>query len=190
MHPARNVRKLCGSGPRDRLRAWPWLALRPKRRALPFFAAGILLPTCAAFSGCAAMSSAPPAAVGPAASVPAGFWRSAPSLPSGYTDIFPRNVGTRVCRIRVGHPVPGTPKVAFGTCTTQVVGRAEYVSLVSSAGQIRSQSGALPKEAVILTETWPGSWFQTNVARWVFATDASGRVMGMEYLGHPPQFAK
>lgn len=125
--------------------------------------------------------------------VPRQFWHDVleMKLPSTYTEIFPRKSGQRSCEIPVGHPAPHTPRFLQGTCSTRVVSRSDYLALLPpSAGVFRSHSGALPAKAVVLTESWPGPWFQTEVARWIFPIDASGRTMGMEYVGHPPQFSK
>ena len=101
------------------------------------------------------------------APVPPQFWQDVQRLylPTTYTGIFPRSAGQRSCQIPVGHRAPGAPRFLQGTCSTRVVSRSEYLALLPpSGGVFRSNSGELPMQAVILTESWPGPWFQTNVA--------------------------
>lgn len=124
--------------------------------------------------------------------VPKGFWPQASQVGVGaYVRIFPRKAGQRNCLIPIGHPVPHGPRTLRGTCSTEVVNREVYLSLLPpSGGVFRNSAGVIASGAVVLTQYWPGPWFQTNVVRWIFPIDAKGRVMGMEYVGNPPQFPK
>lgn len=125
--------------------------------------------------------------------VPKNFWQQAVGLGGGvYVRIFPRETGQRSCIIPIGKPAPHGPRTVRGTCSTEVVNRKGYLSLLTGSGDgpFWNRAGVIASGAVVLTQYWPGPWFQTNVVRWIFPVDAHGSVMGMEYVGTPPQFKK